>query len=281
MAGAAGVRRLVVPGRFNGPPGSGNGGYVAGRLARAYEVMTYDGTTPGGEAQPRTPDGTTPGGEAPGGQRHQPRSQPANAAITVTLRQPPPLDVGLDLAVDETGRLAATLGGAVLATVESGRLTTDPLDPVPPAAAQDAQARYAGLRAHPFPGCFVCGPDRPAADGLRLRPGRLGEDPAGPVACTWTPDASLAEDSGEAVRPEFVWAALDCPGGWASDLEARPMVLGRITAAVDAVPAIGDVCVVVAKALRSEGRKTFTASTAYDPDGRVLGRAEATWIALS
>jgi hypothetical protein len=58
------------------------------------------------------------------------------------------------------------------------------------------------------------------------------------------------------------------------------MVLGRMTAAVDALPVVGDPCVVVGQRLRDEGRKTFTASTAYDSDGRVLGRAEALWIAL-
>ena len=52
-------------------------------------------------------------------------------------------------------------------------------------------------------------------------------------------------------------------------------MLGRITAAVDAVPRIGEPCVVVGRHLRDDGRKTFTASTAYDSDGRVLGRAEA------
>ncbi len=58
------------------------------------------------------------------------------------------------------------------------------------------------------------------------------------------------------------------------------MVLGRMTAAVDASPVVGDPYVVVGRHLRDDGRKTFTASTAYDGDGRVLGRAEAVWIAL-
>jgi hypothetical protein len=53
-----------------------------------------------------------------------------------------------------------------------------------------------------------------------------------------------------------------------------------MTAAVDARPTVGDPCVVVGRHLRDDGRKSFTASTAYDSDGRVLGRAEALWIAL-
>jgi hypothetical protein len=58
------------------------------------------------------------------------------------------------------------------------------------------------------------------------------------------------------------------------------MVLGRITAAVHASPHVGDRCVVVGRVLGTDGRKTFTASTAYDSDGRVLGHAESTWIAV-
>jgi hypothetical protein len=30
----------------------------------------------------------------------------------------------------------------------------------------------------------------------------------------------------------------------------------------------------------SEGRKTFTASTLLDPDGRIVGRAEHVWVAV-
>ncbi|HET8969672.1 MAG TPA: hypothetical protein VFN19_01325, partial [Candidatus Nanopelagicales bacterium] len=99
------------------------------------------------------------------------------------------------------------------------------------------------------------------------------------VATTWVPDASLAGPDGR-VPPELVWAALDCPGGWTSDLGDRPMVLGRITAAVDALPEPGDRCIVVGQRLGVDGRKAFTASTAYDSDGRVLGHAESTWIAV-
>jgi hypothetical protein len=242
--------RLLVPSRFNGPPGSANGGYVAGLLAA-----------------------------------HVPTAGP----VRVTLREPPPLEVPM-VVLTEDGLTTASFGGAVIATAEPGQLG-NPVDPVPFDVAARAESRYAGLRAHPFPGCFVCGPDRPAGDGLGLRPGRIAADamsqadpvdpdkPEDRVATTWVPDASVAGPDG-AVPPELVWAALDCPGGWSSDLVARPMVLGRMTAAVQARPLVGDRCVVVGRVLGSEGRKTFSASTAYDSDGRVLGHAESTWIAL-
>jgi hypothetical protein len=231
---------LLVPARFNGPAGSGNGGYVAGLLAARL---------------------------------------PGDSPVQVTLREPPPLEVPLTVLDEGADRADATFGGAVIASAEHGSLVAGQVEPVTFEDAAEAEHRYAGLSAHPFPGCFVCGPDRAPGDGMALRPGRVGSTAEGPVATTWVPDASLGDADG-GVAAVFVWAALDCPGGWASDLVARPMVLGRMTAAVHARPQVGDRCVVVGRVLRSEGRKTFTATTAYDADGRVLGAAEATWIAL-
>lgn len=228
--------RLVVPARFNGPPGSGNGGVVSGLLAGAF------------------------GG--PG-------------AVTVTLRRPPPLDLPLDLHRDGDA-LVASADGAVVASAEPGGLAHDPVPPVSAAEARTAEPRYAGLRSHPFPTCFVCGPGR--GDGMHLRPGRV-DDGSARVACAWVPDASLPRD-GAVVAAAMVWAALDCPSGWASDIEHRPMVLGRMTAVVAARPSVGEPCVVVARELGAEGRRATTASTAYGADGRLLGRAEAVWIAL-
>ncbi len=230
---------LLVPARFNGPPGSGNGGYVAGLLAAR-----------------RDPDG----------------------AATVTLREPPPLEVPM-VVLTEGGVTTASFGGAVIATAEPGEPASDPVGPVPFEDAAEAEGRYAGLTAHPFPTCYVCGPERPAGDGMGLRPGPVGGDGDRRVATTWVPGADQGGSDGP-VATAFVWAALDCPGGWSSDIVARPMVLGRMTAAVHARPEVGDRCVVVGRVLRVDGRKTFTATTAYDGDGRVLGTAEATWIAL-
>ncbi|HEX4470654.1 MAG TPA: hypothetical protein VH085_01695, partial [Nocardioides sp.] len=76
------------------------------------------------------------------------------------------------------------------------------------------------------------------------------------------------------------WAALDCVGGWAGDLEERLMVLARMTARVDSLPAIGEEHVVVGMGRGREGRKTFTSSTLYDAQGRVVASAEHLWIAV-
>jgi hypothetical protein len=197
-------------------------------------------------------------------------------SVQVTLRQPPPLDAAMDVVVTEDG-VRATFGGALVAEAAPWGLDVDPIDPVSFALAAELAGTYAGLHDHPFPGCFVCGTDRPHPDGLGLRPGRL-PDRSDTTASAWRPDTSLMADGGRVVPAEMVWAALDCPGGWAVDLVGRPAVLGRMTAQVDALPEVGDACVVMGRLLGQEGRKSFSASTLYDGDGRVLGRAHAVWI---
>ena len=58
------------------------------------------------------------------------------------------------------------------------------------------------------------------------------------------------------------------------------MVLAGMTAHVDTLPVIGEEHVLVGLACGREGRKTFTASTLYDADGRVVARAEHVWVAI-
>ena len=139
------------------------------------------------------------------------------------------------------------------------------------------------------PTCFTCGPDREEGDGLRIFPGPVDDlDGAGPrpVAAAWTPHPSIAEDwhtyddDHRRASLPVTWAALDCLGGWAGDLADRPMVLGRMTARVDALPVIGEEHVVVGHFRGREGRKTFTAATLYDSDGRVVATAEHIWITV-
>jgi hypothetical protein len=235
---------LTIAARFAGPTRSGNGGYTSGRLASCLS---------------------------------------STEPVTVTLRQPPPLDTELTIAtgVAERGTDELRLlspDGSVVAVAAPGGFDAEPPGSVSIEEARAAESSYAGLTGHPFPGCFVCGPDREPGDGLRLSPGRPR---TGRTACTWTPDASLAAGAGSAsTAAEFVWAALDCPGGWASDLENRPLVLGRMTAAYDQLPLLEEAYVVVGAVLGSERRKTYTGSALYDADGRLIARAEHTWIAV-
>lgn len=250
---------LLVPHRFRGPASSGNGGWSAGALAA---LLPHD--------KDRDDDHC--------------RSWPA---VTVALRQPPPLDVPMPVAGDPDGTLVASYDGRPVA---QARLTDRDLEPVPPVSADEAraaEASYPGLISHPFPTCFACGTEREEGDGLRIFPGEVS--PEGGVvrtAATWTPHPSVAEDwhdYRDDVRHASLpvtWAALDCVGGWAGDLTERLMVLGTMTARIDTLPVIGEEHVVMGTALSHEGRKTTTASTLYDADGRVVAVAEHVWITI-
>jgi hypothetical protein len=199
----------------------------------------------------------------------------------------------MSLAPDDDGGVRATYDGT---TVLAARCVHDEIPDVPPVDPDDARAAmasYAGLTSHPFPSCFSCGTARRPGDGLRIFPGRVADTPSlddtpvrPRVAATWTPDPSVAEDYHSYVDDQprasvpVTWAALDCVGGWAGDLEARLMVLARMTARLDALPAIGEEHVLVGMGRGGEGRKTWTSSTMYDSDGRVVASAEHLWIAV-
>lgn len=193
-------------------------------------------------------------------------------AVTVRLRTPPPLD--RELRVEQDGGILRVRDGEHI-VLEASRDTAPGLDGVPAAVSYaDAQAageRYEGRSGHPFPTCYSCGPAREEGDGLRLQPGPVAGG-GGEYAAAWVP----APD----VTLETVWAALDCPGGWASGIAGRPMVLGTMTARVAAMPAPGQSYVVMAWQRGSSGRKHLSGTALFAADGHLLAHAEATWIAV-
>jgi hypothetical protein len=196
--------------------------------------------------------------------------------VTVTLRKPPPLDQPLTLSRVDGGSQLTADAGELIAEASSGHFDHQPVAPVSRARAESVQAAYPGLFDHSFNGCFVCGPERTVGDGMRLCPGPISADRS---ACVWTPDESLADTHASRFAAlEFVWAALDCPGGWTSDLIARPLVLGRMTGAVHRLPEIGRPVVIVGELYETVGRKTRTGTAAYDENNRLVGRAEQVWI---
>lgn len=182
--------------------------------------------------------------------------------VEVTLRLPPPLEQPLELRADGT----VVQGDAVVAEVRPGELE---LDPAPRVPFEEAAAAQAPDLESPFPHCFVCGHAR-GGDGLHLH--------AGPVpgravhAAPWIV-------AGDAVGPEFAWAALDCPGAYATGAVGRGViVLGRLTARVDRAPEAGERCVVVGWDLGADGRKHGAGTALYGEAGELLGLARAVWI---
>ncbi|HET9535716.1 MAG TPA: hypothetical protein VFP43_10280, partial [Mesorhizobium sp.] len=138
---------------------------------------------------------------------------------------------------------------------------------------------------HKLPSCFVCGPARAAGDGLRIFVGPLAGGPfrkTGPLAGAWVPFAGLAGGDGR-VASEFLWAALDCPSGFACIAANQPgidelILLGRMSARIDERPRPGDRCVLTAWPTGRDGRKLFASSALLGPEGEVLAVAQATWL---
>ncbi len=205
-------------------------------------------------------------------------ARPLKGAVEAWLKIPPPLDSPLTLQSGD-GRSRLLKEEALVG--EAREISGFNLDiPAVPGLeeAGAASKAYIGFQHHPFAGCFVCGPERTAGDGLCIFPGRLPEGAA--VACVWTPDASLANEDGVIDRA-YLWAALDCPSYFALE-KAGQMValLGRLTAGLDGNVRPGEPVVVMAWPLGHEGRKHYSATALFDREGARIASARAVWIEI-
>ena len=124
---------ITIARRFNGPPGSGNGGYSGGLLAR--EMQTF-------------------------------------GAVQVQLRAPPPLDTPLDVVTSDNGLDAMNAETLVIKARAADDIPPPPAPP-PQALASRGPETFNSVEDHVFPACFVCGPLRAPGDGLCLFTGRL------------------------------------------------------------------------------------------------------------
>lgn len=220
--------------RFRGPPESGNGGYVCGRVGRMID-----------------------------------------GPAVVRLRVPPPLETDLEVRDEEEG--LALYDGEL--RVAEGRPTTVEVDlPTPPTheEAVAASHRYRGFEHHTFPTCFVCGPERAEGDGLRIFAGPLeGRDL---VAAPWIPNATLDDGTGR-VAPEFIWAALDCPGAYSfPGPEDGALVLGELAVEIRGEVSVGEPCVVVARENQRKGRRHWTTTALFGPSGDCRAAGRGTWF---
>ncbi len=228
---------ILIDRRFCGPPDSGNGGYVCGRLAAFIE-----------------------------------------GPVRARLLTPPPLGVEMQSRKTNAG-VELVHAGTAVAWARPAKIELEA--PAAPAfeAAVKASRNYRGFHSHPFPTCFVCGPERAAGDGLRIFPGPLGRD--GIVASPWLPDASLADSSGR-VQPEFLWAALDCPGGFSFDLkEGNAVLLGELAVSLSGHVLAGERCVAIGWEIGRDGRKHHTGTALFSGSGERRGVALATWFEVT
>lgn len=128
--------------------------------------------------------------------------------VETTLRRPVPLGRPLPVVERGDGGIAALDSEQVV--LEAHPATLDLRIPEP-ISIEEAKATTASLQNFEpppefFAKCFVCGADRPDGLGVVARP--IADRKM--VASPWTPPKWVADMEGS-VRPEFLWAVLDCP----------------------------------------------------------------------
>ena len=196
----------------------------------------------------------------------------------VTLRLPPPIDKPLDVRRHDDGRVALLDGESVVAEGLPTTVEIEIPEPVSFSDAEEAAKSFPWFERNPYKTCFVCGPDRNEGDGLRIFAGPVAERDI--VAAPWTPDASLSDGNG-AVRPEFVWSALDCPGAFAFIESADDLVLlGRLAARLIEPVQVSQRYVVIGWQLGSEGKKLYSGTALYSHAGTLHAYAKATWFKI-
>lgn len=236
--------QIVISPQFCGPPGSGNGGYVCGRLAQFIEGSAIvrlmvppplntplDVVRVGKEVELR--DGETVIG----------RAWPGKPDIEI------PAAPGLEAARNRRNLFAGHKHHAFPGCFVCGT----------------HRREGDGL-------LIFAGPENAISDS--------GHATSNHVACNWKPNASFCGVDG-ILLPEYVWAALDCPSGW-SFLSAGDEValLGEFSAEADAAVHCGQEYIVAGWEYERSGRKRLTGAAIYDADGTALAWSRATWITI-
>ena len=194
--------------------------------------------------------------------------------VTVRLARPLPLETELVIAESASG-WEVRAGDSLIATARA----SEPAQPTLPEAPSQARAlacarESLALGSPRFSGCFVCGEARAQGDGLRIFSGALAP---GQVAAPWTPSADLADAHGH-VASEFVWAALDCPGYFASFQDRSYALLGELAVRVEGRVEAGTPHVIVGWSMAQQGRKRVAGTALFDAAGSCLAHGLATWI---
>lgn len=200
----------------------------------------------------------------------------AHGPAVVSLRRPVPLDTPLAVDAGADGATRMLDGDALVAEAAIEPIAVDVPEPVGPEAARDATTRYRGEREGIFSRCFVCGLAR--EDGFHVHAGEVSGREL--VASPWTPPDWAADEAGD-VRPEFVWAALDCPATFATLRNPQPALgmLARFGVRIDAAVRAGQEHVIVGWPLGADGRKHHAGSAIFTAGGELLAAARALLIA--
>lgn len=236
------IQRVVIEARFNGPPGSGNGGYVCGLLGKLIGDSA--------EVTLRKPP-------------------PLERALTIE-----------EEGVGDERHVRLMDGAELVASGRAAEPSVTVPEPPSLAQAEAAQQRYEGFAEHLFPGCFVCGPARAYGDGLRLFTGKLGEREL--VASAWIPAEAFAGANGDVDPaivwsaldcPSYFGGRLRGYG--------RIAVLGRMTATLLRPVRVNTAHIVLGWPIAQEGRKWDGGSALYTAQGELCAFARGRWVELN
>lgn len=196
-------------------------------------------------------------------------------AAHVQLRAPVPLETPVELALDGPEASIRHRGRTLITASPVSLLdrTHPQVDFVSAALAAGSTDRSH----HPFPACFVCGPDRAQDDGLHLFPGFVGP---GVVAVPWRPAAWQADPTGM-LPVRMVTAALDCPSVFPALEPGSAALLASMTFQIERLPRVGEHLVVTGWTQSVSGRKLYAASAIAGADGETLARADTLWIEVA
>jgi hypothetical protein len=236
---------ILIEERFRGPPFSGNGGYVAGKIAAELDT---------------------------------------DQAVEVTLRSPIPMDVPLEIKFIDADSVNIVDKETLIAEATKSSLEQRvPEMPSWEEVAAAKKHSYSfvekvspqmmgGRGVHPI--CFCCGTDHEDGINVFAAPVQNGAQ----VAAIWETKADWA-DNGGWIPNEFLWAALDCPGQFAFMANGIfTGMLGRLTAQIHKSVKAGEELMVTGWRIGIEGKKHSAGTAIFKRNGELVADAKALWI---
>jgi hypothetical protein len=234
------IDRLVIDARYNGPNTSGNGGWVAGSLARLLGA----------------------------------------GSVSVSLRAPAPLDMPMSVHWREDGSVTLKNDATLIAEATTAPLELEvPTAPDPDeaeAAGALAQSKSAQEANAPYARCFGCGIARD--DGLRIVAGPVGDD--GMVATSWMPPPFAADAGGVlSVEAMWAALDCSAGFAWMHRLVAGTAIItARMTALIDQPLQVGRRYTVIGWPIAQEGRKLHAGTAIFDASGKLQARSRQLWL---
>ena len=195
------------------------------------------------------------------------------------LIAPPPLNSEIRVVADGAG-VTAYAGDVKIGMAEPASVEIElPQIPTEPGVRAAHAAYLEDIESHPIAHCFVCGPKRKPGDGLRLFTGPVPDSSVN--ADFWVPEDDFAAEDG-LIRPEILWAALDCPTAFSlRHGNTKLCLLGALTAEVRRRPKPGETLTVMAWPRGVDGRKNYADGALIDDHGEIVAAANAVWIELT